>query len=115
MSKIQTNWGISNIRVGNLELTTVKLKVKSSFPVELLPKGVNYYVNSKGYFIITHEVLSIHSMGVIKSIVDLLKNHSFNQVNAKYDRMQDPIAYDNKMMEAHSDYHFDFDFDFAEL
>jgi len=108
MNKVQTKWGISNIRVGNLELTTIKLKVKSSFPVELLPDGVNYYVNSKGYFIITHEVLSIHSRGVIKSIVDLLKNHSFNQVNAKYDRMQNPIAYDHKMMGADVDHYFDF-------
>ena len=98
MNKVQTKWGINNVVVGNLSITTVKLKVTGDFPVRSLPEGVLYYRSGR-YFIINHAVVSSQGKDVINKIVDLLAQHAQSKLNSKYSRMRDPIAYDQLIFE----------------
>ena len=42
MKKIKTSFGYNVIRIGQLEILTVKVKMKKSFPLNRLPKGFSY-------------------------------------------------------------------------
>ena len=105
MNTVQTKWGINNVIVGTLSITTVKLKVKGSFPVHALPEEVKYYMTSKGVYIIKYEGLSSQSSHTVARIVDVLASHARLQMEQKYARMRNPLAYDMMVMEAEYEQH----------
>lgn len=100
MNTLQTKWGINNVVVGTLSITTIKLKVKGSFPVHTLPEEVKYYMTSKGVYIIKYEGLSSQSRHIVARVVDALASHARQQMEQKYARMRNPLAYDMMVMEA---------------
>lgn len=115
MNTVQTKWGIHNVIVGTLSITTVKLKVKGSFPVHALPEEVKYYMTSKGVYIIKYEGLSSQSRHIVAKIVDVLASHARQQMEQKYARMRNPLAYDMMVMEAeYAQYQHSQMFDWAE-
>ena len=100
MNKIQAKWGINEVVVGSLHITTIKLRVKGSFPVHTLPEEVKYYMTSKGVYIIKYEGLSSQSRHIVARVVDALASHARQQMEQKYARMRNPLAYDMMVMEA---------------
>jgi|688.fasta_scaffold378256_2 hypothetical protein len=115
MNTVQTKWGINNVIVGTLSITTVKLKVKGSFPVHALPEEVKYYMTSKGVYIIKYEGLSSQSRNTVARVVDVLASHARMQMEQKYARMRNPLAYDMMVMEAeYAQYQNSQMFDWAE-
>jgi len=82
--------GISTVRIGNLEVTTINLRVKDTFPIKRVPKEVisckvSNDKTGKEYYQMTYSAISDKiSRRVVKKIGILLRDHAQTQLNAKY-------------------------------
>jgi hypothetical protein len=90
IKNIKLPHGISSVNIGNVEVTTINLKVKDTFPVKRVPKEVvcGHEVNDKtykGYYTMTYSAVSgKDSRRVVKRMGILLREHAQNQLDEKY-------------------------------
>jgi hypothetical protein len=88
--RVKLPHGISTVSVGNVDVTTINLRVKDSFPIKRVPKEVicckvSNDKTGKEYYQMTYSAVSDKvSRRVVKKIGILLREHAQAQLDAKY-------------------------------
>jgi hypothetical protein len=88
--QIKLPHGISTVQIGNVEVTTINLRVKTSFPIKRIPKEVIRCVvenqkTGKEYYQLTYSAVSDKtSRRIVKRIGILLREHAQAQHDQKY-------------------------------
>jgi hypothetical protein len=100
-SNIKINYGINSVLVGTVTVTTIKLRVNRDFPFEQLPDSVRYHRLSSGKWEILYQGTGETARGVVQGVIKALHAHAQQKLNAKYNRMKNPIAYDLELEYQH--------------
>ena len=86
--KIIPSYGIKNMSIGNIFITTVKLKVGFGFDATKLPKEINCYPGRKGYILSYTSLATTEADRVCQELGKCLKEHAINKLNNRYSWVQ---------------------------